>query len=173
MNSWNIICSLSRPKTFAIKFSPKGTYLATLEHYSTPKDGSPPQPNFCVHQTNAGDVVYSIINKNFPDDWMPGWSSDESLFGLMVGGEALFFETTSPNGYMNVAQKIGGSRGGELSIAGAGNNPHVALYVPGVKGQPSVCKIFRYPSLDNVVASKSFYQADRVEMMWNKRASGG
>lgn len=82
VNSWNIICSLPRPKTFAIKFSPKGTYLAMLEHYSTPKDDSPPQPNFCVYQTNTGDVVYSIINKNFPDDWMPGWSNDESLFGI-------------------------------------------------------------------------------------------
>lgn len=49
---------------------------------------------------------------------MPGWSSDESLFGLMVGGEALFFETTDPTGYTKVAKKIGGSRGGELSIAG-------------------------------------------------------
>lgn len=38
--------------------------------------------------------------------------------GLMVGGEALFFETTDPDGYQNVAKKIGGSRGGELSIAG-------------------------------------------------------
>lgn len=57
---------------------------------------------------------------------------------------------------------------------GGGSNPQVALYVPGVKGQPSVCKVFRYPALDanQIVASKSFYQADRVEMMWNKRASG-
>lgn len=105
---------------------------------------------------------------------MPGWSGDESLFALMVGGEAYFYETTGPNGFDKSAQKIGGSRGGELTIAGVGSNPHVAMYVPGVKGQPSTCKIFRYPTLDanQIVASKSFYQADRAEMMWNKRASG-
>lgn len=92
----------------------------------------------------------------------------------MIGGEALFFEPNSENGFQKPAQKIGGSRGGELSVAGAGSNPHVALYVPGVKGSPSMCKIYRYPALEQnqVVASKSFYQADRVEMMWNKRASG-
>lgn len=165
---------MPRPKAFAIKFSPKGTYLATLEHFSTPKDGSDPQPNFCVYRVSDGEAVFAIINKNFPDDWMPGWSSDESLFALMVGGEAYFYETTSPNGFDKSAQKIGGSRGGELSIAGAGSNPHVALYVPGVKGQPSTCKLFRYPALDanQIVASKSFFQADRVEMMWNKRATG-
>lgn len=127
-----------------------------------------------MYRVSDGEAVFAIINKNFPDDWMPGWSSDESLFALMVGGEAYFYETTSPNGFDKSAQKIGGSRGGELSIAGAGSNPHVALYVPGVKGQPSTCKIFRYPALDanQIVASKSFFQADRVEMMWNKRATG-
>lgn len=37
----------------------------------------------------------------------------------------------------------------------------------------NIVKIFRYPALDaaQVVASKSFYQADRVEMMWNKKAT--
>lgn len=172
VNDWSVICSLPRPKVFAIKFSPKGTYLATLEHYSTPKDGSEPQPNFCVYDVASGEAVFAIIHKSFPDDWMPGWSSDEFLFALMVGGEAYFYETTGPNGFQKSANRIGASRGGELSVAGGGNNPQVALYVPGVKGQPSVCKIFRYPTLDAIVASKSFYQADRVEMMWNKRASG-
>ncbi|XP_055302143.1 eukaryotic translation initiation factor 2A [Sitodiplosis mosellana] len=174
VNNWNVICSLPRPKAFAIKFSPKGTYLATLEHYSTPKDGSEPHPNFCVYRVSTSEAVFAIINKNFPDDWMPGWSSDEGVFALMVGGEAFFYETNGPDGFQKSANKIGGSRGGELSIAGGGSNPQVALYVPGQKGQPSICKIFRYPALDanQIIASKSFYQADRVEMMWNKRASG-
>lgn len=174
VNDWNVICSLPRPKAFAIKFSPKGTYLAMLEHYSAPKDGSEPQPNFCVYEISTSEAVFAIINKSFPDDWINqvGWSSDEFLFALMVGGEAYFYEPSGPNGYLKSANRIGGSRGGELSIAGGGSNPQIALYVPGVKGQPSVCKIFRYPTLDAIVASKSFYQADRVEMMWNKRASG-
>lgn len=174
VSDWSVICSLPRPRAITIKFSPKGTYLATLEHYSTPKDGSDPQPNFCVYQISTGEAVFAIINKNFPDDWMPGWSNDEYLFAIMVGGEAYFYETTGPNGFQKSANKIGGSRGGELSIAGGGSNPQIALYVPGAKGQPNVCKIFRYPAIDGtqIVASKSFYQADRVEMMWNKRASG-
>lgn len=165
---------MPRPKAFAIKFSPKGTYLVTLEHFVTPKEGTEGASNFYVYKTDTGDEVYSIINKKYSDDWAPGWSNDESLFALMIGGEALFFETNEPDGFQKAVRKIGGSRNGELSVAGAGSNPHVALYVPGVKGSPSVCKIFRYPALgqNQVVASKSFFQADRVEMMWNKRASG-
>lgn len=174
VDNWNVICSLPRPKAVGIRFSPKGTYLTTIEHFTTPKDGSEAQPNFCVYEISSGESVYAIINKNFSDDWMPGWTSDESLFALMVGGEAMFFETNSENSFQKSAQKIGSCRGGVLAIAGAGNNPHMSIYVPGAKGNPSVCKIFRYPALDatQVVASKSFFQADRVEMMWNKRASG-
>lgn len=121
VDNWNVICSLPRPKAFAIKFSPKGTYLATLEHYSTPKDGSEPHPNFCVYRVSTGEAVFAIINKSFPDDWMPGWSNDEGVFALMVGGEAYFYETNGQNGFQKSANKIGGSRGGELSIAGGGS----------------------------------------------------
>lgn len=40
----------------------------------------------------------------------------------------------------------------------------------GTKGQPSFAKLFRYPQLVNsaVVANKSFFLGDRVEMKWNK-----
>lgn len=98
VNDWNVICSLPRPKAFVIKFSPKGSYISTLEHYSTPKDGSEPQPNFCVYRTSTGELVYSIINKTFSDDFAPQWSWDETLFGIMIGGEALFFETDAVDG---------------------------------------------------------------------------
>lgn len=174
VNDWRVVCSLPRPKAFAIKFSPKGTYLATLEHFVSPKEGLEATPNFYVYCTENGEQCYAIVRKQYSDDWAPAWSSDENLFALMIGGEALFFEPNSENGFQKPAHKIGGSRGGELSVAGAGSNPHVALYVPGVKGSPSTCKVYRYPALEQnqVVASKSFYQADRVEMMWNKRASG-
>lgn len=92
----------------------------------------------------------------------------------MLGGEAYFFETKGESGYTKAAHRIGSCRGGELSIAGSGDNPHVGLYVPGAKGQPSVCKVYRYPALESnqVVTAKSFFQADRVEMRWNKRATG-
>lgn len=174
VDTWQVICSLPRPKALSIKFSPKGTYLATLEHFSSAKDGGEPQPNYNVYNALTGDPVYGIISKTSVDGWEPNWSGDEAIYALMIGGEAFFFETHSESGYTKPANKIGGSRGGELSIAGSGNNPHVALYVRGAKGQPSMVKIYRYPALEanQVVAAKSFFQADRVEMRWNKRATG-
>lgn len=43
-------------------------------------------------------------------------------------------------------------------------------YPQGAKGQPSFAKLYRFPNLNaaGLVASKSFFQGDRVEMKWNK-----
>lgn len=174
VKDWKIVCTLARPKTLFIKFSPKGTYLATIEHYSSPKDDGEPQPNYCVYEIQTGLLVYSIINKVYSEDWQPDWSLDEGLFALMLGGEAQFYEPNGEFGYKNAANKIGSARGGLVSVAGSGANPLVALYVPGLKGQPSNCKVYRYPGLEptQIVVSKSFFQADRVDIRWNKRASG-
>jgi translation initiation factor 2A len=55
----------------------------------------------------------------------------------------------------------------------AGQSPHVALYIRGAKGSPSLCRLFKYPNLEtSPVASKSFSQTDKVEMIWNKRGTG-
>lgn len=37
-----------------------------------------------------------------------------------------------------------------------------------------MCKLFKYPNLEATqpIAQKSFFQADRVEMFWNKRGTG-
>lgn len=173
MNTWTLVSSLPRPRTLDIQFSPLGNYIVTFELYTTNKDNPNGSPNFYVYKTATGEEVYSSVQKKNTDDWKPNWSKDESIFALMLGGEAFLFETNSDDGFNKAAQKIGGARNGSISLAGPGKTPHVALYLPGVKGAPSVCKIFRYPAVqpNETITAKSFYQADRVEMMWNKRGT--
>ena len=50
-----------------------------------------------------------------------------------------------------------------------GTGPHVVTYVPGSKGAPSFCRIYQYPHFEEnqVIANKSFYQADTVDLKWN------
>merc|ERR1719323_2318070 len=52
---------------------------------------------------------------------------------------------------------------------GSSKNLHVVTYVPGAKGAPSFTKMYLYPNFaDNqVIANKSFFQADSVEYKWN------
>jgi translation initiation factor 2A len=46
---------------------------------------------------------------------------------------------------------------------------HVVTYVPGAKGAPSFCRIYKFPNFEEnqVVTNKSFYQADTVDLKWN------
>ncbi|KAH8270266.1 hypothetical protein KR018_006374, partial [Drosophila ironensis] len=174
--SWPVKCTLPRPKAFYLKFSPRGSYLCTWEHYAITKDRPEGSPNLLVYEVATGTEVFAIVQKN-QTDWEPSWSSDESIFGMVVGGEALFYDLTgseSAKGFGSTTRKIGGSRGGMLSLGPGNSPPFLAFYTPGAKGAPSMCKLYKYPALgqNQTVACKSFFQADRVEMLWNKRGSG-
>lgn len=142
----------------------------TWEIFSTNKDNPNGSPNLYVYKSETGEEVFSTIQKK-QTDWEPCWSSDESVFGIMLGGEAFFYEVNSPTGFESSAKKLGGGRNGSVSIS-PGKTPHVAFYVPGTKGAPSMCKIFQYPAITQAIACKSFFQADNVEMKWNKRGTG-
>ena len=58
-----------------------------------------------------------------------------------------------------------------LSPRGDINTPgRIACYLPGQKGGPGFAKIFAYPNFHpekNVVATKSFMTADRMEAKWS------
>ncbi|GAB0088846.1 Eukaryotic translation initiation factor 2A [Sergentomyia squamirostris] len=170
---WEVIASLPRPKAFYLKFSPRGKYLMTWEIFSTNKDNPEGSPNLFVYATETGDEVFSAVQKK-QVEWEPGWSSDESIFALMLGGEVFFYEVNLPDGFKSSTKKLGGGRNGCISMAPNVGQPFLAFYVPGTKGSPSMCKIYQYPSLNpaQAVSSKSFFQADKVEMMWNKRGTG-
>ncbi|XP_041448112.1 eukaryotic translation initiation factor 2A isoform X2 [Drosophila obscura] len=172
---WPVKCSLPRPKAFYLKFSPRGNYLSTWEQYAITKDRPEGSPNLLVYDVNTGTEVFAIVQK-IQTDWEPSWSSDESIFALVVGGEALFYDLPegAAKGFATTSRKIGGSRGGMLSLGPGHCPPYLAFYNPGAKGAPSMCKLYKYPALaqNQTVACKSFFQADRVEMLWNKRGTG-
>lgn len=145
----------------------------TWESFFTTKDNPDGSPNLYIYNTLTGEEVFSIIQKK-NSAWEPSWSSDESILALMLGGEAVFYETKNIDGFKKSSKKIGGGRNGSLSLAPNGSNPFVAFYVPGLKGAPSMCKIFKYPDLQAAqpIGCKSFFQADNVEIIWNKRGTG-
>ncbi|EDV97922.1 GH14427 [Drosophila grimshawi] len=172
---WPVQCTLPRPKAFYLKFSPRGNYLCTWENYAITKDRPEGAPNLLVYDVATGTEVFATVQKN-QTDWQPSWSADESIFALVVGGEALFYDlAVDPAvGFAQTSRKIGGSRGGMLSLGPGNSPPYLAFITPGAKGAPSMCKLYKYPALgqNQTVACKSFFQADRAEMLWNKRGSG-
>lgn len=164
---------LPRPKTLYLKFSPNGNYLVTWESFYTSKDQPDGSTNLHVYKTATAEEVFATVQKK-NSCWEPSWSSDESIFAMMLGGEAFFYETKSETGFNRFTRKIGGARNGSLSVAPNVQQPFVAFYTPGQKGAPSMCKIFQYPDLQAAqpIGCKSFFQADSVELLWNKRGNG-
>uniref|UniRef100_A0A182IYZ9 Eukaryotic translation initiation factor 2A n=1 Tax=Anopheles atroparvus TaxID=41427 RepID=A0A182IYZ9_ANOAO len=172
---WTVIASLPRPKACYLQFSPRSTYLMTWEVYTeNPKETPKEKPNLFIYRAETGEEVFSIIQKRH-QEWQMHWSSDESVAALLVGGEVLFFDNspTGP-GLKQVVKRFGGLRNGGVSVAPGPSPPHIGVYIPGTKGAPSMCRLFKYPYLEmnQPVASKSFFQADKVDMMWNRKGNG-
>lgn len=173
-SDWQQQCVLPRPKAFYLKFSPRGNYLCTWELYVITKDIPEGSPNMFVYEMASGQEVFSIVQKK-QSDWEPSWSTDESIFAIVVGGEALFYDLSQGiEGFKTSVKKIGGSKGGILSVGPGNSPPYIAIYTPGAKGAPSMCKLYKYPALgqNQTVACKSFFNADRVELIWNRRGTG-
>lgn len=164
------IASLPRPKAFFLKFSPQSNYLMTWELFTTTPTNPEGTANLHIYRTSTGELVFSTVQKR-QSDWEPHWSTDESIVAMMIGGEVYFYELNG-DGFAKAAHKLGGGRNGGVSLS-PGPSPHIGFYVPGVKGAPSNCKVFKYPAIEGApVASKSFFNADKVEMIWNKRGTG-
>ncbi|XP_055641514.1 eukaryotic translation initiation factor 2A [Toxorhynchites rutilus septentrionalis] len=174
-SNWKVVHKLPRPKAFYLKFSPRSTYLMTWEIYTeNPKDEVKEKPNLFLYDVTSGREMFSIIQKRHAD-WEMHWAADESLFAVMVGGEILFYEVKADTNFpTKPSKRLGGVRNGGVSVSPGQSPPFVAFYVPGTKGAPSMCRLFRYPNLEanQPIASKSFFQADKVEMMWNQKGNG-
>lgn len=168
---WKRTCTLPRPKAFSLQFSPKGTYIMTWEIFFTNKDNPEGAPNMYIYEAETGKEVYSAIQKR-QTDWEPCWTADEATLGVMLGGEVLFYDIKNAESFKTSTLKLGGGKNGKFTFS-PGNKPYYAFYVPGVKGAPSMCKLFQYPVVNaqQAIGCKSFFQADRVDMLWNKKGT--
>lgn len=159
-----LMWSAPHSKSHILKFSPSQGFLIVYEIYNTNKE-QPDLHNLFIYEMATGQMKISFSMKKH-SEWEPHFASDDSFFAILLNGELSFFEN-----FVKASHKLSGKLGG-FSIS-PGTTPHVAIYLRGEKGSPSMTRLFRYPNLDtNPVASKSFSQADRVEMMWNKKGNG-
>lgn len=167
--NYELLYTIPRPRSHILKFSPKGTYLIVYEIYISTKD-DPMNPNLFFYEASTGKELQNFVAKK-NSEWEPFFSHDESMLAIMLGGDVHFYDVSSTGEFTKSAHKITGKVGGFSVSPGA--NTHVAVYIQGTKGSPSMARLFKYPNLEgSPVASKSFSQADRVEMIWNKRGNG-
>ncbi|KAK9754402.1 Eukaryotic translation initiation factor eIF2A [Popillia japonica] len=166
---WKDVAVIEGTKAYYLAFSPKGTYLLSWETFITNKDNPQGTPNLNVYKTEDGSFVKSFVHKK-QMNWEPQWSADELLFARLVNTDIVFYENCN---FEKIVGRINCCKVATYSISPMVGSYYVLLHSPGAPGQPSFGKLFKYPNFDNqqVIANKSFFQADKVEYYWNAKGN--
>jgi len=166
--TWRVHVTLDQPKVYALAFSPRGSLLATWEQYVVVQ-GQEPRPNLTVWDATTGQRRKAFFQRKM-SNWCPLWSSDEQVCSRMVNNEVQFYEGGDLD---NIKHKIHLKKVEDYSQSPDSSQPYVVCYVPGAKGAPSFCRLYKFPNFgeEQVLANKSFFQADKVDMMWNSCGS--
>ncbi|KAL9964538.1 hypothetical protein ACROYT_G028193 [Oculina patagonica] len=169
-SKFSLVCRIPKEKTFCMAFSPKGTHLSTWEQYTASKDQPSPTNNLEIWNLQEGRLVAGFAQKK-KETWQPKWSEDESVCARSVTNEVHCFHDAD---FTTIATKLRLQGVSEFELSPGPPPFTVAAYVPGAKGAPSYVRLFRHPNFDSpasVLANKSFFKADRVKLLWNKKGS--
>lgn len=165
-----LLHSFDNPKVVGLEISPKNNVLATWQTYVSGKDGASGSPNLQLYDLKTGKCLKSFIQKKM-QGWHPCWSDDESLCARNVNNEVHFFEN---NIFDTIANKLLLQKVSDFELSPGPPPVKVAVYVPGSKGAPSFVRLYQYPNFGGpqaALANKSFFKADRVTMLWNKKGT--
>lgn len=170
LHDGSTVFECDKQKTVEIVISPKNNLLATWEaFYTTP---ATPQGfhNFEIVNIKTKEVVKSMILKK-QRAWAPIWTKDEKVCGRCVSNEVQFYEGGD---YHTAANKLYLQGVTGFSLSPSDKEPYmVSAFVAGKKGCPSFVRLFEYPKFGDgqALANKSFFKADKVDMIWNKKCS--
>jgi len=134
--------------------------------------GAQPAANLQLYDVSSGSLVHEFIQRR-QQDWCPQWSSDEAICSLSINNEVVFFEK---NLFDKSSAKLHLPKLTNYCLTTNTRQPpyHVAVHVPGTKGQPSFVRLFRYPQFEGpaaALANKSFYKAEKAELSWNNKGT--
>ncbi|XP_076027707.1 eukaryotic translation initiation factor 2A [Genypterus blacodes] len=166
----SVVSTIDLPKTSLLEFSPLGSTLATWQPYAKTPASPQGEANLQLWELPSGRLLKALYQKKF-ESWCPSWSEDEKIAVRSVNNELQFFEN---NDFNTIANKLHMQKVSDYVLSPGGQPSRVTIYVPGSKGAPSFVRLYQYPVLGGptaALANKSFFKADRVAMLWNKKAS--
>ena len=164
------VFEVNKQKTVELIISTKNRYLATWEVFFTTSANPQGNNNFEIVDMETNVVVKSMVHKK-QSGWAPIWSKDEKICGRCVNNEIQFY---SEGEFHTAATKLYLQGVNGFSISPSPNPPYmIAAFVVGKKGSPSFVRLFEYPNFGDgqAIANKSFFKADKVDMIWNKKAT--
>ncbi|KAM3874661.1 eukaryotic translation initiation factor 2A [Diretmus argenteus] len=166
----SLVLTLDLPKTTMLAFSPLNTILVTWQPYTKSQENPQGDANLQLWDLQSGSLLKALYQKKV-ETWCPSWSEDEKIAARSVNNELHFFEN---NEFNTIANKLHLQKVSDFVLSPGGQPSKVCVYVPGSKGSPSFVRLYQYPVLGGptaTLANKSFFKADRVAMLWNKKAT--
>ncbi len=164
-DSWHVKSTLEHSRVSFMGFSPRGSVLATWELFAT-RAGQRPTPNMHLWDAATGEKIASFVQKKSAG-WCPQWSADEEICCLRgQNNEAFFYRS---NNFSQVEARLSLPKLESFTMS-PGSTCHVVCFIPGQKGGPGFAKLYKYPNFHtekDVLATKSFFQADRLEAEWS------
>ncbi|KAF9932583.1 hypothetical protein BGZ75_008526 [Mortierella antarctica] len=160
--SLQVVQDLALKDVLEIDFSPKGTYLSTWQRQIKTEDGS--HKNMAIHEVKTGQELTAFSQKS-QNNWNVQWTDDEAYCARMVSNEVHFWEPK------NLAKtpftKLRQEGMSQFSLS-PGKSTSVAVFFGERKGAPAMVRIYSITNFAVPLASKSFFKADRVQMIWNQ-----
>ncbi|XP_058244495.1 eukaryotic translation initiation factor 2A [Hemibagrus wyckioides] len=166
----DLVKSFDLPKTTLLGFSPLNKVLVTWKQYTKSQDNPQGEANLQLWDLQTGNCIKAFYQKKV-EGWCPSWADDESIAVRCVNNELHFFEN---NNFETIANKLHLQKVSDFALSPGTQPSKVAVYVPGSKGAPSFVRLYQYPNFSgpsSALANKSFFKADKVTMLWNKKAS--
>ncbi|KAI9294581.1 eIF2A-domain-containing protein [Neoconidiobolus thromboides FSU 785] len=155
-----ILQKIEEKDVLYMEFSIGGNYLSIWKRYKK-EDGA---DNLVIYSTLEGEKVNSFIQKE-SEGWNLQWTFEESYMARMVNNEVHFYSSKKLGDKApSFKLHLEGIKNFSLS---AGKAPHVAIFVPERKGRPAFVRLYSIPNFTSPVASKTFFKADKVQMVWN------
>lgn len=146
-----------------LKISPKNTVLlvwfvpkADVDHTSV------------IYDIKSGSVLQSYKQKQI--HWCLSWSADEFIAVKNFNGELHFYEN---NDYSRFVKRFSSQKVSDFSISTSQRGSQVEYFFAtltlGIHGQPNFVRLYRYPEINNAIANKSFFRANRVSFKWSPK----
>ncbi|KAF9135968.1 hypothetical protein BGW39_009942 [Mortierella sp. 14UC] len=160
--SLEIIQEFAVKDILEIDFSPKGTFLSTWQRQIKTEDGS--HKNMSIYEVKTGLELTSFSQKS-QNNWNVQWTDDEAYCARMVSNEVHFWEPK--NLTKTPFTKLRQEGMSQFSLS-PGKSTSVAVFFGERKGAPAMVRIYSITNFSVPLASKSFFKADRVQMIWNQ-----
>jgi translation initiation factor 2A len=167
-----------------IGFSPRGTFLSTLERYVKNEDGSQ-NKNLRVWNAENGAELASFSQRASDGWWVIILSTfllwphqpfrdiqytPNETYAVRLSGDVQVFNPRKDEPWDPLpASKLRIENCTSVSLSPNSANPHIAAFVPERKGAPAIIRLLPLLTLSTGThtAQKTFFKSDRVQVKWN------